>query len=90
MTYALVVQIGRELLFTAMLLSLPTIAVSLLVGLLISVFQTVTSIQEQTLAFAPRIIMVALVLALTMPWTLNVLVSFSKRMLWLAMTSGTL
>ena len=80
MTMLEVVQIGRDLLFTAILLSLPTIIASLAVGLLISVFQTVTSIQEQTLSFAPRIIAVALVIVFTLPWTLKVLVNFSLRM----------
>jgi flagellar biosynthetic protein FliQ len=80
MTTALVVQIGRELLVTALLLSLPTVLVSLLVGLLISVFQTVTSIQEQTLSFAPRILAVCLTLVVTLPWTLEALVNFTLRM----------
>jgi flagellar biosynthetic protein FliQ len=78
-----VVQIGRELLFTAMLLALPTVAVSLIVGLLISIFQTITSIQEQTLTFAPRILAVGLVLVFTLPWTLEVLTNFTTRMFWL-------
>ncbi len=80
MTYSLVVQIGRELLFTAMILALPTVLVSLVVGLFISIFQTVTSIQEQTLSFAPRILAVGLVLAFTLPWTLQVLTNFTTRM----------
>jgi flagellar biosynthetic protein FliQ len=83
MTTALVVQIGRELLVTALLLSLPTVLVSLLVGLLISVFQTVTSIQEQTLSFAPRIVAVCAALVVSLPWTLETLVNFTQRMFWL-------
>lgn len=75
-----VLQIGRELLITAIALSLPTVLVSLLVGMTISIFQTVTSIQEQTLTFAPRIVAVALVLMLTLPWSLQVLVGFAHRM----------
>ncbi len=80
MSLGLVIQIGRDLLFTALLLSLPTVLVSLFVGLIISVFQTITSIQEQTLTFAPRIMAVGLVLVLTMPWTLQLLVNFTQRM----------
>ena len=76
----LVIQIGRELLYTALLLSLPTVATSLIVGLLISVLQTITSVQEQTLTFAPRIVVVGLVLAVSLPWILNVLISFSEKM----------
>lgn len=80
MTTGLVIQIGRELLFTALLLSLPTVAVSLLIGLTISIFQTITSIQEQTLTFAPRIVAVGLALVLSLPWTLQMLVHFTERM----------
>jgi flagellar biosynthetic protein FliQ len=75
-----VLQIGRELLLTAIALSLPTVLISLLVGMTISIFQTVTSIQEQTLTFAPRIVAVALVLIATLPWSMQVLVSFAYRM----------
>ena len=84
MTALEVIQIGRDLMFTAILLSLPTIVTSLVIGLLISVFQTVTSIQEQTLTFAPRIIAVAVVIVVTLPWTLRVLMSFSLHMFHLA------
>ncbi len=81
MTANEVVQIGRELLCTAVLLAAPIVLTSLVVGLLISIFQTVTSIQEQTLTFAPRIIAVALVMVATLPWTLKVLISFTERMI---------
>ena len=80
MSMGWVVEIGRELLLTALLLSLPTVAVSLIVGLLISIFQTVTSIQEQTLTFAPRIMAVGLALVLALPWTLQMLIQFTQRM----------
>ncbi len=88
MTTPEVVQIGRDLLFTAVILALPTIAVSLIVGLTISIFQTVTSIQEQTLTFAPRIIAVALVIVFTLPWMLKVLMSFAQRMFNLVAEMG--
>ncbi len=81
MTANEVTQIGRELLCTAVLLSAPMVLTSLVVGLLISIFQTVTSIQEQTLTFAPRIIAVALVMVVTLPWTLKVLINFTQRMI---------
>jgi flagellar biosynthetic protein FliQ len=83
MTTAEVIQIGRDLMFTTILLALPTIMASLVVGILISVFQTITSIQEQTLSFAPRIIAVAIVIVFTLPWTLRVLVNFTLRMFYL-------
>lgn len=75
-----VVLIGRDLLTTAILLVAPTVIISLVVGLCISIFQTVTSIQEQTLTFAPRIMAVAIVLAVMMPWSLQILIAFTEQM----------
>lgn len=75
-----VVNIGRELLITALILAAPTLLVSLVVGLAVSIFQTMTSIQEQTLNFAPRILAVAIVMIITLPWVLNILVNFTQRM----------
>ena len=80
MDVAEVIEIGRELLFLAVLLSAPVVGVSLLVGLLVSIIQTLTSIQEQTLTFAPRIIAVALAIAATLPWLLHLLVQFAQSM----------
>jgi len=84
-----VVQIGRDLLLTALVLSLPTIAASLIVGLCISILQTVTSVQEQTLTFAPRIIAVGAVLIVTLPWSLRVAVGFTTRMLEMVVGAGS-
>lgn len=77
-----VIQIARELILTALLLTLPVILVSLVVGLAISLFQTVTSIQEQTLSFAPRIVAVAVVIVIALPWSLNLMTGFTWRMMW--------
>jgi flagellar biosynthetic protein FliQ len=79
-----VLDIGRDLLFTALMMSLPALLVSLVVGLLVSILQTITSIQEQTLSFVPRLLAVGLVLAFTMAWTLQVASHFTQRMLWQA------
>jgi flagellar biosynthetic protein FliQ len=71
----------RDLLTTAALLSLPAIVVSLVVGLLVSVLQAVTSLQEQTLSFAPRILAVAVTLMALLPWSLDVTSAFTLRMM---------
>ena len=76
-----VVEIGQDLLVTTLWLSGPAILVSLIVGLAISIMQTVTSIQEQTLSFAPRIIAVGVVMVLTMPWMLEESSAFTIRMM---------
>ncbi|MBQ5501517.1 MAG: flagellar biosynthetic protein FliQ, partial [Selenomonas sp.] len=54
----LVVQLGQEALFIVMIVAAPMLGLGLIVGLLVSVFQATTSIQEQTLAFIPKIIAV--------------------------------
>ena len=76
-----VIVIGREMLYLSVLLTAPAVGVSLLIGLLVSVLQTLTSIQEQTLTFAPRIIAVAIVLVMTLPWMLEELVRFTASMI---------
>lgn len=76
-----VVEIGQDFLITAMWLSGPAIIVSLVVGLLISLAQTVTSVQEQTLSFAPRIVAVGAVMLLMLPWMLQQSSAFTMRMM---------
>ena len=76
-----VVEIGQDFLLTTMWLSGPAIVVSLVVGLLISLAQTVTSVQEQTLSFAPRIVAVGVVMLLTLPWMLQQASAFTMRMM---------
>ena len=76
-----VTRIANEMLITALWMVGPAVLTSLVVGLLISIFQTVTSIQEQTLSFAPRIVAVGLVIALTLSWTIQIAVDFTQRLL---------
>ena len=76
MTIDTVVQIANEALYLIIKISLPVLLVSLIVGLIISIFQTVTSIQEQTLTFVPKIICVFLTLMLVGHWMMNGMVEF--------------
>ena len=76
-----VVEIGRDLLMTAMMPSAPAVLVSLVVGLAISLMQTLTSVQEQTLSFAPRIVAVGGIMLVTLPWMLQVSAAFTIRMM---------
>lgn len=85
---ASVIQIATDLLVTVVLLSMPAVVASLSVGIIISVLQTMTSIQEQTLTFAPRIVAVAVVMILTMPWTLQTASGFTMRMMARLVESG--
>jgi flagellar biosynthetic protein FliQ len=81
MTYGEVLDMSRDLFYTALLVALPTLAVSLMVGLIVSIFQTVTSIQDQTLSYVPRIIIVGLVIVLTMSFSLQLATLFTVRMI---------
>ena len=88
METSVVVGISTDLLLTTVMLVLPAVVVSLLVGILISVLQTITSIQEQTLTFAPRILAVAVVLILSMSWMLQTATGFTMRMMTHAVEAG--
>lgn len=80
MSHSEVISIATDLLLTVVILSLPAVVTSLAVGLIISILQTMTSIQEQTMTFAPRIMAVALVMIVTMPWSLQTASAFTMRM----------
>lgn len=80
MTHTDAIHIGREMLYYAMMLALPALGLSLIVGLVISVFQAVTSIQEQTLTFVPRIVALGVLFILTMPWMLQTSIYFTAQM----------
>lgn len=82
MDTAHILEIGQDLLWTTLLLALPALLASLVVGLIVSILQTITSIQEQTLSFVPRLFAVGIVLVLTMAWTLQIASHFTVRMLW--------
>ncbi|HZI14674.1 MAG TPA: flagellar biosynthesis protein FliQ [Myxococcus sp.] len=69
--------ITQEALFLVLVVSAPPVLTSLLVGFLISLFQATTQIQEQTLTFAPKVIIVFGVLAMTGPWIGSQLVRFT-------------
>ena len=81
MTTEHVIHITQELFLVALLVALPALVSSLIVGLVVSIFQTVTSIQDQTLSYVPRIILVGLVMILTLGFTLQQAVSFAQRMI---------
>ncbi|HKI31548.1 MAG TPA: flagellar biosynthetic protein FliQ [Gemmataceae bacterium] len=78
------IEIGRDLFYTTLLLALPALLTSLTVGLVVSILQTITSIQEQTLTFTPRLIGVGLALIFAMAWIMQTAVYFTVRMLAVA------
>jgi len=76
-TADLLTRVVREGLFLAVLVSAPVVLASLVVGLVVSVFQATTQIQEQTLTFAPKLVAVLLALAVSAPWIGAQLVRFT-------------
>ncbi|MCI9611230.1 MAG: flagellar biosynthesis protein FliQ [Eubacterium sp.] len=81
LTEGQVMDISREAIYTIILTSAPLLLTSLIVGLIISIFQTVTSIQEQTLTFVPKILAVFAVMLLVGAWMLNNMSGFMVQ-LW--------
>lgn len=81
MTTEMVTEIGRDALFCIIKTATPVLMVSLVIGLIISIFQTVTSIQEQTLTFVPKIVCVFLSLMLLGSYMLNNMSGFMVE-LW--------
>ncbi len=83
-----VARLAQEALRTALMVAGPALLVSLIVGLMVSVFQVVTSLQDQTVAFVPKMIAVMIVVVATFPWMLRVLMQFTVRMFtdWNAVT----
>ncbi len=81
MTVDTVTEIVRNALYTIIITGAPMLLISLIVGLTISIFQTVTSIQEQTLTFVPKILSIFLTLMLLGHWMLNNIISFMEQ-LW--------
>lgn len=81
MTEGQVLDIARQALYTIILCSAPLLIISLVVGLVVSTFQTVTSIQEQTLTFVPKIICVFLGMMIFGSWILTNLTEFINT-LW--------
>ena len=75
-----VIAIGREALTVTLMVAGPMLLVGLVIGLIISIFQSVTQINEMTLTFVPKILAVALTLLIFLPWMINTLVDFTNHM----------
>jgi flagellar biosynthetic protein FliQ len=73
------VQVGREALFVVMLVSAPMLGLGMIVGILVSVFQATTQIQEQTLVFIPKILAVFFGIVIFGATMLNMLISFTSQ-----------
>jgi len=72
------IQIGRDALAMVMLVSAPMLILGLVVGVAVSIFQATTQIQEQSLAFIPKIIAVFVAVLVFGPWMLSILISYTR------------
>ena len=80
MTYTLVTELARNAIMVAMLVAAPLLIVALVIGLIVSIFQTVTQIQEQTLSFVPKLLGVAATFLVGLPWMLQLLVEYTQKL----------
>ncbi|AHI06937.1 flagellar biosynthetic protein FliQ [Bdellovibrio bacteriovorus W] len=80
MTEELVIKLGQDALYTTAMLAAPLLLSTLVVGLAVSIFQALTQINEATLTFIPKMIIVALVFALAGPWMMDVLSNYTVNL----------
>ncbi len=81
MTQDMILKLAKDTLQITLLVSGPLLLVSLIIGLLVSIAQVVTSIQDMTLSFVPRVIAVFVTFLLLFPWTMSILTSFTYQLL---------
>lgn len=77
MNEEIVIQLGQEALKTLAMLSAPLLISTLVIGLIVSIFQALTQINENTLTFVPKMIVIAIILVLAGPWMLQTMSSYT-------------
>ena len=80
MNQSMILTLARETLQITLLVSGPMLITALVVGLVVSITQVVTSIQDMTMSFVPRIIAVLVVFLLMLPWMMNTLLTFTTQL----------
>ncbi len=75
-----VLHVGREALFLVIKISGPIMAAGLLIGLVIALFQALTTIQEMTLTFVPKIVVIFIATIVFLPWMITNLLEFSRQL----------
>ncbi len=81
MTQDIILKLAKDTLQVTLMVSGPLLLVSLIIGILVSIAQVVTSIQDMTLSFVPRVIAVFLTFLLLFPWSMSILSSFTYQLL---------
>lgn len=77
----MVIDLTRDAIITALMIAAPMLLIALGVGLLVSIIQSVTQIQEQTLAFVPKLVLVGGAFIVGMPWLLQVLIRYTTQLI---------
>jgi flagellar biosynthetic protein FliQ len=80
MSDALITSLIRYALETLMWITAPMLVVAILVGVVVSVVQNLTSIQDQTFSFAPRVVAMFIIFLITFPWAMRVIVTFTSSL----------
>jgi len=80
METALALDLGREAMLTALIISAPVLGIGLIVGLVISLVQTVTQIQDQTLSIVPKIVAMVAAAVFFIPWLAQRVLEYSQEM----------
>jgi len=81
MDVAQAIDLGRQAIFTALLISSPLLIAGMVVALVIGLLQAVTQVQDQTISFVPKIVAMIVALSLTLPWVLGQLVQYSSELI---------
>ena len=81
MSPELVIDVGRQAVETVLLTAAPMLIAAMVIGLLISIFQAATQINEMTLSFVPKLVAIFVTLVLAGPWMITVLTDFMRRLI---------
>ena len=81
MSHQMVIDLSRDAIITALMIAAPMLLIALGVGLLVSIIQSVTQIQEQTLAFVPKLVLVGGAFIVGLPWLLQILIRYTVQLI---------
>lgn len=76
-----IIDVANNMLWTCLMLSMPPLLTAMTIGVSVSLIQTITSIQEMTLTFVPKLVAVVLVVALSLPWLIDFITSYFENIL---------
>lgn len=79
-SHQLVIALSRDAIMTALMIAAPMLLIALGVGLVVSIIQSVTQIQEQTLTFVPKLVLVGGAFLIGLPWLLQILIQYTTQL----------